>query len=233
MRCVRSEKRRNQQMTTMFKEEVECCICGEKSDHMGIGSTNSFGSPDLDTRPPEMLRSTIYHWIQRCPSCGYCSSDLSKCEDKTKEIVNSIEYQNLIRDSEIPKLAASFLARSYEEEKQQKYVDSAWGAIHAAWICDDENNLESSVRCRKQAIILIEKANNQEQKIADQTGASEAITIDLMRRSGMFQEALELSDVVKAKDIEEIIKQIIKYQKELITKKDISVQTISEALAED
>ena len=157
-------------MTTMLPEEVECCICGEKSNHMSIGSTNSFGSTDLDTRPPEMKRSTIYHWIQRCPSCGYCSSDLSVCGDNTKEIVNSKEYQNIIGDSEISGMAGSFLALSYENEKQQKYSDSAWRAIHAAWICDDGNNLEASTRCRKKAVTLIEKANEQKQKIADQSG---------------------------------------------------------------
>ena len=220
-------------MTTMFEEEVECCVCGEKSNHTGIGSTNSFGSPDLDTRPSEMQRSTIYHWIQRCPSCGYCSADLSECSDKTKEIINSEGYQDLIRDSDIPEIAASFLAQSYEEEKQQKYADSAWRAIHAAWICDDENNLESSVRCRKQAITLIEKANDQEQKIADQAGVSEAITIDLMRRSGMYQEALKLSAAAKVLEIEEVIKQVIQYEEKLIAKKDIASHTISEALGEE
>jgi len=124
------------------------------------------------------------------------------------------------------------LAQAYEEEKQQKFVDSAWRAIHAAWICDDKNNLESSVRCRKQAITLIEKANSQGQKIADQAGASEAITIDLMRRSGMYREALELSAATKVLEIEEVIKQVIQYEEELIAKEDIASHTISEALGE-
>ncbi|MGV6852048.1 MAG: DUF2225 domain-containing protein [bacterium] len=219
-------------MTTMYEEEVECCICGEKSNHMGIGSTNSFGSPDLDTRPPEMQRSTIYQWIQRCPSCGYCSPDLSECGDKTKEIVNSKEYQSLIGSQEIPEVAASFLALSYEKEKQQEYSDSAWRAIHAAWICDDENDLELSIKCRKQAVDLVEKANGLGQKIADQAGASEAITIDLMRRSGMFQEALKLCSIAKAADIEDIIKQVIQYEEQLISKEDMDTHTISEALDE-
>lgn len=218
-------------MTTIFEEVVECCICGEKSNHMGIRSTSSFGSPDLDTRPAEMQRSTIYHLIQRCPSCGYCSSDLSTSTDKTKEIVGSKEYQNIIRDNEKPEVAASFLALSYENEQQQRYSDSAWRAIHAAWICDDKNNIESAIKCRNKAISLIEKANYHGQKIADQAGASEAITIDLMRRSGMYQEALELSAAMKVKGIDEVIKQVIQYEEELIEKKDVTAHTISEALS--
>ena len=219
-------------MTTMIEKAVECSICGEKSNHTVIRSTNSFGSPDLDTRPPEMLRSTINYQIQRCPSCGYCSTDLSECGDKTKEIVNSKEYQIIIGSGEVPKIAASFLALAYENEKQQKYSNSAWKTIHAAWVCDDENNFESSIKCRKQAVTLIEKAENHGQKIADQAGASEAITLDLMRRSGMHQEALELSAAMKAEDIEEIIMQMIKYEKELIAKEDIAAHTIAEALGE-
>ena len=219
-------------MTTLFDEEVECCICGEKSTHMSIGSTNSFGSPDLDTRPPEMQRSTIYHWIQRCPKCGYCASDLSECSENTKEIVNSKEYQNISGSPEMPVTAASFLAQAYELEMQQAYSDSAWQVIHAAWICDDNNNLKLSTKCRKQAIALIEKAKNHGQILIDQVGASEAVTIDLMRRSGMYQQALELSEAIKKDDLEEIIMQIIQYQKVLIAKNDIAAHTISEVIGE-
>ncbi len=217
----------------MFNEDVECCICGEKSNHMVIASTNSFGSPDLDTRPPMMRRSTIYNSIQRCPSCGYCSPDLSECSNMTKKIVNSKEYQNIIVSSEMPEIAASFLALSYEKEKQQDYSDSAWRAINAAWICDDENKLELSTKCRRQAVTLIANANKYGQKIADQAGVSEAITIDLMRRSGMYKEALELSATMKAEDIEEIIMQVIQYEVKLIAKQDIGAHTVSEALGKE
>jgi hypothetical protein len=220
-------------MTTMFEEEVECCICGEKSHHIDIGSSSSFGSPDLDTRPPEMQRSTIYHWIQRCPLCGYCSSDLSECYDNTKDIVYSKEYQIIIGSNLMPEMAASFLALSYEKKKQLEYSDSAWRAIHAAWICDDEEYGDASVICRKNAISLIETANVNSQKIADQFGEAEAITIDLMRRSRMFQEALQLSEHTRKKNIEEVIKKIIEFQIGLISKKDFSSHTISEALDEE
>jgi len=40
-------------MTTMFKEIVQCAVCAEKSEHLSIGSTNIFGSIDLDTRSPD------------------------------------------------------------------------------------------------------------------------------------------------------------------------------------
>jgi len=184
------QQERENKMTTLSEEEVECCACGTESIHMSIRSTNTFGSPDLDTRPPEMQRSTIYLWIQRCPSCGYCSSDLSECNEDLKDLVESDEYQGIINGSDILKVAASFLASSYLHQKQHQHSESAWRAIYAAWICDDENNHEASKECRKEAISMIEKGEERSQKLAEQAGASEAITIDLMRRAGIYKKSI-------------------------------------------
>jgi hypothetical protein len=41
-------------MTTIHQEEVSCAVCGSAQRVMELGSTNAFGSMDLDTRPPEM-----------------------------------------------------------------------------------------------------------------------------------------------------------------------------------
>jgi hypothetical protein len=220
-------------MTTMFEDEVQCCVCGKKSSHTIIGSTNSFGSADLDTRPPEMQRSTIYYSIQRCTSCGYCSSDISKCDENSETLVRSSKYQGIVKDISLPMVASSFLAKSYENEKNKQYVDAAWDLIHAAWICDDEQNNEAAKNCRKKAVAIIDKASSQTKKIADQAGASELITIDLMRRSGMFESALELAELVKKSDIENIIIQIIEFEITLIQLKDTESHTISEALEKE
>ena len=49
-----------------------------------------------------------------------------------------------------------------------------------------------------------------------------------MRRSGMHQEALELSAALKTEEFEEIIRQVIQYEEELIAKGDTAAHTISE-----
>ena len=181
-------------MTTMHQEKVKCCVCGKKSNHDVVGSSYSHGSSDLDTRPPEMTRSTIYYSIQSCPSCGYCASDLSECSGDVKFHVESKEYQEIIGNKAIPKVAASFLALSYEKQQTHQYSESAWAAIHAAWICDDKNKQKASKECRKKAISMIENANAYSQNMGDQAGATEALTIDLMRRAGMFEQALKLAE---------------------------------------
>ena len=59
-------------MTTLDKAIVTCAICGEDAEQIEIGSTNAFGSPDLDLRPPPMKRQTMAFWMQACPLwlCG-------------------------------------------------------------------------------------------------------------------------------------------------------------------
>ena len=77
---------------------------------------------------------------------------------------------------------------------------------------------------------MIESANAHAQNMGDQAGATEALTIDLMRRAGMFEKALKLVEETKTKDIEEIILQIIAYEESLIKTNDIDSHTVSEAL---
>lgn len=219
-------------MTTMSENEVKCCVCGNKSSHRSIRSTNALGSSDLDTRPPEMMRSLIHYLIQRCPVCGYCSYDLSQCNLNTEEIVKSQEYQEFLNNRAIPEVAASFLALSYEKQQAQQYSTAAWSAIHAAWICDDANQYEPSKQCREMAIALIEQGEEKSQTIADPVGESEAITIDLMRRAGMFQKAMELVEETKTINVDEIINQIICFEETLINSQDIGRHTVSEVLGD-
>ena len=79
---------------------------------------------------------------------------------------------------------------------------------------------------------MIEKAKEESHQLVDQAGASEAIIIDLMRRSGMFQSALELVNKTKAMDIEEVVSEVISYQEKLVLAEDMDAHTISEALGE-
>ena len=68
------------------------------------------------------------------------------------------------------KVAASFLALSYLKQQTLNYAESAWAAIHAAWICDDKNKEKASKECRKKAISMIENANAHSQNMGDQAG---------------------------------------------------------------
>lgn len=104
-------------MTTLYEEKARCAVCGTETEFTGIASTNAFGSPDLDTRPPEMQRSTIFAWVQCCPECGYCSSDISKVPSQAVSVVHSPEYGKQLTDSTYPELANGFLCKAIIGER--------------------------------------------------------------------------------------------------------------------
>ena len=220
-------------MTTLYLEEKRCAVCGAEHEYPGIASTNAFGSPDLDTRPPEMLRWTIVAWVQRCPKCGYCASNISKASDQAISVIRSKAYHEQLSDPSMPELANSFLCKSIIDETAGDYVSAAWSLIHAAWVCDDEAKPESAKKCRCRAANMILKARKAKQNIADQDGADVAILVDLLRRAGNFSEAMELIRRERSKIKEDVIMKILNYQEYLVDLGDTACHTIAEAIGEE
>ena len=220
-------------MTTILRKDKQCALCNRTSTQILIGSTNTLSQyPDLDTRPPEMMRSTIQWWVQTCPSCGYCNSDISELIEKADIIVKTEKYQKQLNDSEYTKLANAFLCQAMIHESNGEYRKAGWICIHAAWVCDDAGSEESSRECRQKALVLIEKVRQLNQKFASQDGAEEAITVDLLRRSGRFELALKKCDegLEKSQDIN--ILKVLHFEKTLIGTRDLKCHSISEIKAE-
>lgn len=111
-----------------------CAVCSMESEHLILQSTNSFGSPDLDTRPAPMMRNTMEKWTLRCPSCGYAASDITEAEVGAAEIVQGEEYQALLQDEALPALARTFMAESHLQEWLGDLRNAVRAAIHAAWV---------------------------------------------------------------------------------------------------
>jgi len=220
-------------MTTLYEEKARCAVCGSEAEYTGIGSTNAFGSPDLDTRPPEMQRSTIFAWVQRCPECGYCASDVSKAPSQADGVVRSPEYTRQLSNSTCPELANGFLCKALIDETSGNYAAAAWALIHAAWACDDAEKEESARTCRVKAADMIEKALGNGQKVAEQDGADTAFRVDLLRRAGRVAEARQLITTNRPTSTEDIISKILDFQEALITDGDEACHTIAEALGEN
>jgi len=51
-------------MTAVFPQEQTCAVCGKKSTHHVLGSTNTRGPSDLDMRPAPMARWTLGEHVQ-------------------------------------------------------------------------------------------------------------------------------------------------------------------------
>lgn len=119
--------------------------------HVGIASTNAFGSCDLDTRPPEMERSTLRSQVQRCPSCGFCAVEVKDFDQRYSAILESEAYQKQLIAPECPELALTFLCAGMLAEGVTRHQEAGWLFLRAAWVCDDHKRDELARRCRCRA----------------------------------------------------------------------------------
>jgi hypothetical protein len=215
-------------MTLIDFIEAKCVVCGAKDKYYEAMSTNAFGYPDLDTRPPEMARSTLQLDVQRCKNCGYCASDIKRGPKKIKQIVNSVEYQQQLNNNAYPSLSNSFLCQSIIAEHMGDYSLAGWASLKAAWACDDNSPIEAAIACRKRASLFFVEGKKSGQQFANQQGADYLLLADLCRRSGQFEEAsYHAHEGINSKP-EETIKYLLNFQLDLITAKDMSCHTIDE-----
>lgn len=171
-------------MSTFTKTTSVCAVCGEKSSHNTIMSTNCFGSPDLDLRPSEMKRSTMPLWLEFCPNCGYVASSISKRTNIKKERLASLSP----RDYGLPvksKLCERFLKQYLISVEEDNFKDAIYSALHAAWTCDDLGEKEAAAECRLLSLDALEKYQSD-------VGKEDRLLLrmDLLRRTGQFEKLI-------------------------------------------
>jgi hypothetical protein len=215
-------------MTTLFKETKTCFVCGNNSEHTAIGSTNSMGSPDLDLRPPEMQRSTMPHWVQRCPTCGYCAASIAEGPEIAKEIVKSPDYLAQRDDTSFPSLANTFLCSSLIQDAAGKESAAGWDALHAAWACDDQAP-ERSDLCRKKAIAFFIATRAKNQTFAKERATEDLLLADLYRRSGQFDQVEAVYADGIAQKPNHLMRVVFFAQRQLAQQRDGRRYTVKEA----
>lgn len=201
-------------MTTLTNVADVCKLCGAEASFYDVAPTNTFGAPDLDTRPPEMERSTMPYWIRRCPLCGYCAPELAKGVKRARAIVQSDDYRRQLDDDAYPELANLFLCRSIIQEQLAKYADAGWAAVHAAWVCDDEKP-ERAAGCRQRALELFERAAANGQSFMADRASERILCADLLRRCGDFDRAVSVCDEGLAAKAKGFLRQVLAYERAL------------------
>ncbi len=176
-------------MTLPYYDDVICAVCGTKNSISGLMSTNAMGPSDLDTRPPEMERSTMEYWVQCCGKCGYCADDLSDGKKNSSWLIDTPEYHLTLNEENYPALANHFRCLSLINETDGEYAKAAWASLHGAWVCDDADLLEQSYTCRINAIKLFKEAEDNQDEFSNQEGIVGIVLIDMLRRVGKFEEA--------------------------------------------
>ncbi len=218
-------------MTTIARNKVKCSVCGTVNECSAVMSTNAFGSPDLDTRPPEMQRSTMSMWVHTCRKCGYAASDLSDTCDVTADFLKSDEYVSCEGIGFKSHLAKDFYRQYMIAVKGDKIRIAFFALLHAAWACDDAKDTDNAKLCREKAIPLASVL------AASKSPQSENFILmraDMMRRAGQFEEVINEYSSVKfegdRRNNPEVMNAVLRFEIEKARAKDSKCYRISDAL---
>lgn len=217
-------------MTQIIRKNFQCAICGHLSTHDVILSMHYTEWPDLDGRQTDMREAYFSASIQRCPSCGYCATDISKASANAKELVYSPDYCNQSENPDFPLLANSFICLSMIFEKDGDFSSAGWASLKASWICDDRNNIDEAKKCRLRAVEMFKKSWIRGRGSQAFFHDEFVMLTDLLRRAEKFDEALAVCEEGLAKNQDEQFRKFLEYEKALIEKQDSGTANSSTVL---
>lgn len=211
-------------MTIIDRFEKKCSVCGKTSLQPVLTSTNAWGYPDIDLRPPEMQRSTMDTWLVECPHCGYVASDIENELEVSPDLLKTDEYLTCEGKTFKSKLSERFYRHYLISKAENDHGSEFLSLLHCAWTCDD-NCDELAVEIRKLALKSMRKMDPQED---DEKNALKLIEADLLRRSMQFNEVIrEFKDVIMEDKIQN---DVITFQIELSMDKDSACHTVEEVV---
>lgn len=209
-------------MTTVRDFDIKCAVCTKTSPQKILTSTSTWGYPDLDLRPSEMQRSSMFAWLQECPHCGYVASNLENELKVSSDLLKSDEYLTCDGYGFKSDLAKRFYKHYLISKAEKDYGSEFLSLLHCAWTCDDADD-DLAVEIRKLALKSIDKINP---KSDDERNHLKFIKADLLRRSLQFDKLIsEFKDVTFD---DELKNEAIDFHLELAAKKDSSCYTIED-----
>jgi hypothetical protein len=201
---------------------ILCAVCGASSEQTVAAGAEVVPRepPDFDTRPGEPLRSTLQHWLQQCPQCGYAAPELAYAPEGVAALVKSEQYLNC---------EGPFLRHAFLLDQLGHHADAGWMALQGAWFFDDEGDDGLALGCRAVTLQFWKKGKAAGQNFAETIPEEFALVTDILRRSGMFEEALGTClDALDDEELPPVIEDMLRMQKAFIEKKDYGRHSLAE-----
>lgn len=213
---------RRKTMSRPIDVKKRCYVCGKISEQTVLASTNQFGAPDLDLRPPEMARNTMWWWLEKCPYCGYVANDLSKQTTITKEWLKNNQYSSCDNRNFTCTLAETFYKHYLINVANNNSKSAFYAVLHTAWVCDDADDVDNAIHCRKKALEELSKfvVNNDEKE------TFLLMRADLLRRTGQFE--LLIKEYDGKVFSEELLNKIASFQVEKAKEQDTACYTVKD-----
>ena len=220
-------------MTTQCMPEPSyCAVCGWGSLQGGLGSTNAFGSPDLDLRPPGMARDTINYWVRECPHCGYCASDIEEKIARAAKMVRSAKYLAVLdrRGKSDRRLIRQFLCATMLYEHAGDLAAASRMSLYAAWAADDTKEAKRAAqRARKRVLELVDRLHAEGGTLNEDPAWDTMQMIDVARRAKDYGHANRL--IAELTEVEtDPFRALVAFQRERIAARDTGTYTIEEAM---
>lgn len=219
----RGEKEGAEKMTTIRRIPIQCPVCGNTWESPVIKSTNAFGSMDLDTRPPEMRRSTMCYWLQECHECGYVATDMDEDPPIDKAFLTQEKYTTCDGYSFENSMAGTFYKHHLIMLEAKKVLPAIHSLLHAAWVCDDEGDNNAVILRTKLADIMEEYLKSNYDTSLD------IMRADALRRSRQFKKLIK--EYEGKEYSEELLSTILNYELSLAREEDDRCYTVSDAVA--
>ena len=208
--------------TTVRTKTVVCAECGATNTIHIITSTSSFGSIDLETRPAFPARMNVHHLLQVCSNCGYPSFDLSSGLKTTEAKAYLSKMKRQPRLPELYRHAAALYEREEPGCRRAFECD-----VFAAWVADDLKDKRLAAICRYSAVVRF-------RRMKDPDVGLRLMSVELLRRVGDFAAAEKAVNVLeKDSSLSAKERELLNYEKQLISTSDSSIHTIDEVGAKD
>ncbi|RKG69008.1 hypothetical protein D7V80_10355 [Corallococcus sp. CA054B] len=217
-------------MTKIISKDIHCALCGAPHAQRLIASTSTFGNPDLDGRPAGMARSTLSHWVQECPNCGYCAAELSKAHPSARALVQSDSYRALCSDRSAPALATRFLRAALVREAAGDLSGAGHARLHAAWAADDAGAEQLASQWRSDAADALLASPGSTREAGDWRGWQAACVVDILRRAGRAVQARQHAERILDGGASPLVTQVLRFQLAALASGDMLRHTVDQAL---
>lgn len=211
-------------MPVLFKQEKTCALCGSHSPQTHARKIRTYGSLDLDLRPPEDYRSMLRYSIECCPHCGYVADDISAYINLPPAFLSDELYLTCCPSELSGEWPIKFFRMAMIALETCDEMAAFYALLHAAWACDDNQDERGAIKCRRKALILVNE-------LLSDTLYSDPlaiIRIDLLRRIRQFDTVLlECQDILFPNIT---LNRIIEFQMEKARQLDSACYTINNAL---
>lgn len=203
--------------------EVVCAVCQAESRQVSFRAGAPEQAPDLDLRPGEPLRSTMAHWLQQCPRCGYAAPDIAAARPSAARVVAAAPFRSLVNEASHPPLSRRFLAWAHVLEETGAMHEAAEAMLQAAWTADDLNRQDLARSWRLEAVALWRSGPglDAEQQVR---------VVDALRRAEVWDGAMDAIDAMIEDDPPEAVRQVLALETRLVAAEDARRHTVASAL---